>query len=89
MFYDKVLADADLAPFFESIDMQKLKKHQVQSGAGWQGSAGQGCCRKGATSCRLHSMRSVDSSAAVLLSAEQPVCQKPAASSHVFLMVIM
>ena len=29
MFYDKVLADADLSPFFESIDMAKLKKHQV------------------------------------------------------------
>lgn len=31
MFYDKVLADAELAPFFERIDMQKLKKHQVRS----------------------------------------------------------
>jgi hypothetical protein len=31
MFYDKVLADAELAAFFENIDMQKLKKHQVCS----------------------------------------------------------
>lgn len=30
MFYDKVLADTDLFPFFESIDMSKLKKHQVR-----------------------------------------------------------
>jgi hypothetical protein len=30
MFYDKVLADGDLFPFFENIDMSKLKKHQVR-----------------------------------------------------------
>lgn len=34
MFYDKVLADTELAPFFEKIDMAKLKKHQVRSAAG-------------------------------------------------------
>lgn len=31
MFYDKVLASPELAPFFASIDMQKLKKHQVRA----------------------------------------------------------
>lgn len=31
MFYDKVLADTELAAFFENIDMQKLKMHQVCS----------------------------------------------------------
>jgi hypothetical protein len=30
MFYDKVLADTALAPFFENINMQKLKMHQVR-----------------------------------------------------------
>lgn len=34
MHYEKVLADAALAPFFEKIDMQKLKKHQVRTAAG-------------------------------------------------------
>jgi hemoglobin len=27
-FYDRVLADAELAPFFEDTDMQRLKAHQ-------------------------------------------------------------
>lgn len=31
MFYDKVLADTALAPFFENINMQKLKTHQVRA----------------------------------------------------------
>lgn len=39
MFYDKVLADAELAPFFEKINMQKLKMHQVRRQAGLAGTA--------------------------------------------------
>jgi hemoglobin len=28
-FYERVLADAELAPFFEGIDMKSLRRHQV------------------------------------------------------------
>lgn len=31
MFYDKVLIHPTLGPFFENIDMQKLKNHQVSN----------------------------------------------------------
>jgi hypothetical protein len=40
MFYDKVVADTELAPFFEKIDMAKLKKHQVRSAASCQAATG-------------------------------------------------
>lgn len=30
MFYDSVLGDPVLGPFFENIDMARLKKHQVR-----------------------------------------------------------
>ena len=29
LFYDKVLADAELAPFFEGVDMKKQRRHQA------------------------------------------------------------
>ena len=29
-FYERVVADPQLAPFFEDVDMRKLRRHQVQ-----------------------------------------------------------
>lgn len=29
-FYDRVVGDADLAPYFEGIDMKTLRRHQVE-----------------------------------------------------------